>query len=603
MVLFPNNGAHIDIGRDKSVAALEECLAHGRQIMLSVQKDVEVEDPKREDVYEIGTVCQVQHVTKLNNGIMRAQIEGLYRARILDFRDDGLFIEVDVEEIEEDKTDTKEIQALIIVFISKFEDWVKLSHKIPPEVMIAVNVAMDDGGGLDTAVISGAEKGLEAFFLSASDFQYNKVMHGITSSSALIGCVLGGAISGIFASRLGRRNSLRLAAVLFFLSALGSYYPEVLFFEYGKPNMDLLIAFNLYRVLGGIGVGLASAVCPMYIAEIAPSNIRGTLVSCNQFAIIFGMLVVYFVNFLIMGDHQNPIILKDAAGVLSVSAESDMWTVYEGWRYMFGSEAFPAAFFGLLLFFVPKTPRYLVLIQQDEKAYSILEKINGKTKAQEILNDIKATAHEKTEKIFTYGVAVIVIGILLSVFQQAIGINAVLYYAPRIFENAGAEGGGMMQTVIMGIVNIVFTLVAIFTVDRFGRKPLLIIGSIGMAVGAFAVAMCDSMAIKGILPVLSVIVYAAFFMMSWGPICWVLISEIFPNTIRGKAVAIAVAFQWIFNYIVSSTFPALYDFSPMFAYSLYGIICVAAAIFVWRWVPETKGKTLEDMSKLWKKNK
>ena len=231
--------------------------------------------------------------------------------------------------------------------------------------------------GYDTAVISGAEKGLEAFFLSASDFQYNKVMHGITSSSALIGCVLGGAISGIFASRLGRRNSLRLAAVLFFLSALGSYYPEFLFFEYGKPNMDLLIAFNLYRVLGGIGVGLASAVCPMYIAEIAPSNIRGTLVSCNQFAIIFGMLVVYFVNFLIMGGHQNPVILKDAAGVLSVSSESDMWTVYEGWRYMFGSEAFPAAFFGLLLFFVPKTPRYLVLIQQDEKAYSILEKING----------------------------------------------------------------------------------------------------------------------------------------------------------------------------------------------------------------------------------
>ena len=161
----------------------------------------------------------------------------------------------------------------------------------------------------------------------------------------------------------------------------------------------------------------------------------------------------------------------------------------------------------------------------------------------------------------------------------------------------------MMQTVIMGIVNIVFTLVAIFTVDKFGRKPLLIIGSIGMAFGAFAVALCDSMAIKGIFPVLSVIVYAAFFMMSWGPICWVLIAEIFPNTIRGKAVAIAVAFQWIFNYIISSTFPALYDFSPMFAYSLYGVICVIAAIFVWRWVPETKGKTLEDMSKLWKKRK
>ena len=173
----------------------------------------------------------------------------------------------------------------------------------------------------------------------------------------------------------------------------------------------------------------------------------------------------------------------------------------------------------------------------------------------------------------------------------------------RSFENAGAEGGGMMQTVIMGIVNILFTLIAIFTVDRFGRKPLLIIGSIGMAFGAFAVAWCDKFAIMGLFPVLSIIVYAAFFMMSWGPICWVLIAEIFPNTIRGKAVAIAVAFQWIFNYIVSSTFPPMYDFSPMFAYSLYGIICVVAAIFVWRWVPETKGKTLEDMSQLWKSRK
>ena len=443
--------------------------------------------------------------------------------------------------------------------------------------------------GYDTAVVSGAEKGLEAFFLTATDFQYDKILHGITSSSALLGCVIGGAISGISALRLGRRNSLRLASVLLLLSALGSYYPEFLFFKYGEANLNVLIAFNFYRILGGVGVGLASAISPMYIAEIAPSEIRGTLVSCNQFAIIFGMLVVYFVNYLILGDHQNPIILKDAQGVLSVSPESDMWTVKEGWRYMFGSESFPAILFGILLFFVPKTPRYLVLIEQEEKAFSILEKINGQKKAKEILNDIKSTVHEKTEKLFTYGVPVIIIGILLSVFQQAIGINAVLYYAPRMFENAGAEGGGMMQTVIMGIVNILFTLVAIFTVDRFGRKPLLIIGSIGMAIGAFAVAICDNIGLKGIIPVLSIIVYAAFFMMSWGPICWVLISEIFPNTIRGKAVAIAVAFQWVFNYIVSSTFPPLYEFSPMFAYSLYGIICVIAAIFVWRFVPETKG--------------
>ena len=162
---------------------------------------------------------------------------------------------------------------------------------------------------------------------------------------------------------------------------------------------------------------------------------------------------------------------------------------------------------------------------QDEQAFSVLEKINGTSMARRILDEIKQTSTEKKEKLFTYGVAVIVIGILLSVFQQAIGINAVLYYAPRIFENAGAEGGGMMQTVIMGIVNILFTLVAIFTVDRFGRKPLLIIGSLGMAVGALAVAYCDQLGIKGIVPVLSVIVYAAFFMMSWGPVCWSSISS------------------------------------------------------------------------------
>lgn len=458
--------------------------------------------------------------------------------------------------------------------------------------------------GYDTAVISGAEKGLEAFFLTATDFQYDKLMHGLTSSSALIGCVIGSAISGYCANRLGRRNSLRFASVLFFLSALGSYYPEFLFFEYGKADYSLLIAFNLYRVLGGIGVGLASAVCPMYIAEIAPSHLRGTLVSCNQFAIIFGMLIVYFVNYLILGDHQQPILIKDSlTGAFTVSSQSDMWTVYEGWRYMFVSEAFPAAIFGFLLFFVPKTPRYLVMKGEHEQAFKILEKVNGTNRARVILDEIKATSTEKTERLLTYGLGVIVIGVMLSVFQQAIGINAVLYYAPRIFENAGAEGGGMMQTVIMGIVNIIFTLVAIFTVDRYGRKPLLVIGSVGMAVGAFAVALCDQFGIKGLLPVLSVIVYAAFFMMSWGPICWVLIAEIFPNTIRGKAVAIAVAFQWIFNYLVSSTFPALYDFSPMFAYSIYGIICVLAAGFVWRFVPETKGKTLEDMTALWQKEK
>ena len=464
--------------------------------------------------------------------------------------------------------------------------------------------------GYDTAVISGAEKGLQAFLMGASDFVYTDTWHGITSSSALIGCIIGSALSGFCASNLGRKKSLFVAGILFFLSALGSYYPEFLFYDYGQPSYSLLLAFNFYRVLGGVGVGLASAICPMYIAEIAPSNIRGTLVSWNQFAIIFGQLVVYFVNFLILGDNINPVI-KAVEGVNQIlNPDAAAWTIETGWRLMFVSEAVPAGLFTLLVLLVPETPRYLAMTGKDDKALYVLGRINGTAQAHTILADIKATAHEKTERLFTYGWLVIFIGIMLSVFQQAVGINAVLYFAPRIFESMGM-GNPMQQTVIMGIINILFTLLAVFTVEKWGRKPLLIYGSIGMAIGAFGVALCNVLTgLPAIISVVSIMVYSASFMFSWGPICWVLIAEIFPNTIRGAAVAIAVAFQWIFNFIVSSTFVPMYNmslgdmgdkFGHMFAYALYGIICVIAAIFVWRLVPETKGKTLEDMTRLWKK--
>ena len=466
--------------------------------------------------------------------------------------------------------------------------------------------------GYDTAVISGAEKGLQAFFMGASDFVYTDFIHGITSSSALIGCVIGAAISGFLASRLGRRKSLIMAGVFFFLSALGSYHPEFLFYEYGKPSFSLLIAFNLYRILGGIGVGLASAICPMYIAEVAPSNMRGTLVSWNQFAIIFGQLVVYFVNFIILGDHITPAIQKVAEGINQIMNPAEaQWVIEKGWRYMFVSEAVPAGLFTLLLFLVPETPRYLAMTGKDEQALYILSRINGHDKALSILAEIKETVSEKTEKLFTYGWLVIFIGIMLSVFQQIVGINAVLYFAPRIFESLGM-GNPMMQTVLMGIVNITFTLVAIFTVEKWGRKPLLICGSLGMALGAAGVAVTSvSAALPPVVAVISIMIYSASFMFSWGPICWVLISEIFPNTIRGAAVAIAVAFQWIFNFIVSSTFLPLYNmslgsmenFGHAFTYGLYGVICIIAAVFVWKLVPETKGKTLEDMSRLWKREK
>ena len=462
--------------------------------------------------------------------------------------------------------------------------------------------------GYDTAVISGAEKGLQAFFLGAPDFKYTDFMHGFTSSSALIGCIIGSGLSGIFAGHFGRKKSLIFAGVCFFISAWGSMSPETFgLLPYGKPSWDLLVVFNLYRVLGGIGVGMASALCPMYIGEIAPSNIRGMLVSFNQFAIIFGQLVVYFVNFMILGDHTNPVIESIGQGFSAVMPGSDPWTITTGWRYMFGSECVPAGLFTILICFVPESPRYLVMVGQDNKALSVLSRINGFSKAHEIIREIKATLTTKTEKLFTYGFMCVFVGIMLSVFQQAVGINAVLYYAPRIFADMGM-GNPMMQTVIMGVINISFTLVAVFTVEKIGRKPLLIWGSIGMAVGAFVVALTFGNDSLNLVTMIALMVYSASFMFSWGPICWVYMAELFPNTIRGTATAIAVAFQWIFNFIVSSSFVPMFnmhltkgdDFGHWFTYGLYGVICVIAAIFVWKLVPETKGKTLEDMTALWK---
>ena len=456
--------------------------------------------------------------------------------------------------------------------------------------------------GYDTAVISGAEKGLQAFFMGASDFTYTDFWHGFTSSSALIGCIIGSALSGLLASNWGRKRTLIFAGVMFFISAWGSMSPETFVLPEGKPDLTLLIVFNIYRVIGGVGVGLASAVCPMYIGEIAPSNIRGMLVSWNQFAIIFGQLVVYFVNFFILGDHIAPAIESIGNGMNQILNSGEAaWAIETGWRYMFGSEMVPAGLFAFLICFVPETPRYLAMTGQDEKAEYVLARINGAAKAKEILNEIKNTVTEKTERLMTYGFLCIFVGVMLSVFQQAVGINAVLYYAPRIYEAMGFDNP-MVLTVFNGIVNLGFTCVAIFTVEKLGRKPLLIVGSLGMAVGAIGVACTFGNPELQLLCMVSIMVYSASFMFSWGPICWVLIAEVFPNTIRGAAVAIAVAFQWIFNWIVSTSFvPLANSMGYWFTYGLYGVICIVAAVFVWRLVPETKGKTLEDMSKLWKK--
>jgi SP family xylose:H+ symportor-like MFS transporter len=460
------------------------------------------------------------------------------------------------------------------------------SGKFNMGYIVCITLVATIGGllfGYDTAVISGAEKSLEAYLIRPLDL--GALAHGMTVSSALIGCIIGGIVSGWLSSRLGRKRSLIIASLLFFVSALGSAWPETLFFTAGEPTVGLLAAFNVYRVIGGIGVGLASAVVPMYICEIAPAEIRGRMVSFNQFAIIFGMLVVYFVNW----------------GI--ARGQSLEWINATGWRWMFASEAIPAFLFGVLLLLVPESPRFLAMRRHEERALWVLERINGRQRAMHTLVEIRESlGGMATSRLWAYGKVVVIVGILLSVFQQFVGINVVLYYAPRIFESMGvAKDASMLQTVVMGVVNVVFTVLAIVTVDKWGRKPLLITGSIGMAVGMAALSLMSFMDVIGIWTLVFIIVFTASFMMSWGPICWVLIGEIVPNRIRSMAVAVAVAAQWAANFLISSTYPPMMEFSGGVTYGFYCLMAVLSALFVWKMVPETKGKTLEQMEAVWKK--
>ncbi|NOY97153.1 MAG: D-xylose transporter XylE [Chlorobi bacterium] len=411
-------------------------------------------------------------------------------------------------------------------------------------------------------------------------------INGFTISSALIGCIIGGSIGGFISNRIGRKRGLILAALLFTFSAVGSAIPDIL----NLMGAGVISSFIFYRVIGGIGVGIASMLSPMYIAEIAPANIRGKLVSFNQFAIIFGMLVVYFVNYAIarQGD--------------------DQWIMETGWRWMFASETIPAIVFFTLLFFVPETPRYLVRKNKTDAAKSVLNKLVGSEKAKLVLSEIKETMSEKSVSWLSYGGLVIFIGVMLSVFQQFVGINVVLYYAPEIFRNMGSNtDASLLQTIIVGAINLTFTVVAILTVDKLGRKPLMIIGSLGMAVAMGCLGFTFFWGNQGFAALIFMLVYVAAFAVSWGPVTWVMLSEIFPNSIRA-AMSIAVAAQWIANLIVSWTFPIMNDnswltnlFHHGFSYWIYGIMGIVSALFMWKIVPETKGKTLEEMQKLWKK--
>jgi SP family xylose:H+ symportor-like MFS transporter len=448
--------------------------------------------------------------------------------------------------------------------------------------------------GYDTAVISGTVQSLKINFIdprNLNEMAANSLL-GFTVSSALIGCILGGLIGGWMALKLGRRNSMIVAALLLIISAIGSGFPELLIAPVGNNVAGFLTPFIIYRIIGGIGVGLASMLSPMYIAEISPAAKRGNLVSWNQFAIIFGMLVVYFVNWTIS------------------KQGNETWLHEFGWRWMFFSETIPGVLFLTLLFFVPESPRWLVMQSKEEKALTILTKINGKEIASQVLTEIKETVTGVgTSKLFSYGFMIVIVGVLLSVFQQFVGINVVLYYAPEIFKNMGSNtDASLLQTIIVGSINLTFTVLAIFTVDRYGRKPLMIIGALGMAVSMIALGFTFYIQNIGIAALLFMLTYVASFAMSWGPVTWVLLSEIFPNRIRGRVMAVAVAAQWISNYLVSWTFPMMDKSSSLnavfhhgFSYWIYGVMGILAALFMWKYVPETKGKSLEEMERLWKK--
>jgi sugar porter (SP) family MFS transporter len=375
---------------------------------------------------------------------------------------------------------------------------------------------------------------------------------------------------------VGRKKVLLLSAVLFTISAVGAALPTS------------VAQFVVARILGGLGIGMASMVSPLYIAEVAPAPIRGRMVSLNQLAIVSGMVVVYYVNSLIANLGDNA------------------WNVASGWRWMFASGALPAAMFFLLLFLVPESPRWLTERGREDEALRVLERVGGREEALAQMQEIRQVLAQESgslAQLFAPGLRVpLVIALALAVLQQITGINVVLYYAPEIFKTAGVKATQAIgDTVTVGVVNMLFTLVAIWMVDKLGRRPLLLIGTVGMGVslallgGAFA-----GQHVQGPWVLLCVLGYVAAFAMSMGPVVWVIMAEIFPTQIRGRAMSIATVCLWVACYGVSQTFPwMLKHLHGPATFWFYAGMCLLAVLFVAGYVPETKGKTLEEIERSW----
>ena len=448
----------------------------------------------------------------------------------------------------------------------------------------AISITAAMGGllfGYDWVVIGGAKPFYEPFF----DIVDKPFLQGWAMSSALVGCLFGAVISGMLTDRFGRKRLLILAGFMFTISAIGTALAR-----------DFML-FNIFRWIGGIGIGLASNLSPMYIAEVSPAAMRGRFVSINQLTIVIGILAAQIINMLIA---------RPVPADATVEFILDSWNGQQGWRWMFGAETVPAAAFFLLMFVVPESPRWLAKYGRDEEALGILSRIGGRAHAEAEMVEIKNTL--ATEEIARVNfrdllepklLKIVGLGVFLAVFQQWCGINVIFNYAQEVFQAAGyGVSEIMLNIVVTGIVNLLFTFVAIYTVDRFGRRILMLIGAGGLA-GIYAVlGLGYFLQSQGIHMLILVVLAIACYSMSLAPVTWVVISEIFPNRIRGAAMSIAVFSLWAGCTALTFTFPTLTKvLGAHGAFWLYGVICVVGFIVIKFKLPETKGKSLEEIEK------
>ncbi len=418
--------------------------------------------------------------------------------------------------------------------------------------------------GFDTAVISGTTPFIQPYF------HLSDVGLGWTVSSLLVGCIVGVTLSGKPGDLFGRRNTLRAAALVFVVSAAGSALAARLW------------VFITFRFFGGIAVGTASMLSPMYISEISPGERRGALVSLNQLAIVIGILIAFFTNYLLVG------------------------TGGDNWRWMLSVMGLPALLFFVALFFVPESPRWLVQKRKIDDAFKVLSKISGDESANHELAEIeKSIASEDAgtyRDVFSKELRpILVIGMLLAFFQQMTGINSIMYYAPIIFQKIGnGTNSAFIQTVAVGAVNLIFTLVSLRLIDRWGRKPLLIVGAIGMIVSLLVMSGAFFLKhFEGYLILVFILVFIASFAVSIGPVAWVVIAEIFPNRLRSKAMSVAIVTLWTFTFLVSLTFPVVLDrLGGGAAFGIFGVMCILLLIYVIFRLPETKGKSLEELERI-----